>query len=641
MPSVHYISRKLLKKNGLECLPWDVGTVPTQQQLQQIDAPTDLQLQQQTVQHLGEEDKQYIIHELEHELSTTIDSSKKKLSSIVVGSSTAPQVSQPDRLDQEDSKSSKTSPTKPVEEDVGSKKKTKHLSPIALRALAALNSDSDSSSCEEEDMEIDKLAQKGLDAAEIAKSGGKDEVGEDTLSSGDKQIMIPSLPPLPVVPPSGYNVADDTAQLDQVYSLSDKEEDAKSTKEPAKKRRRDNSGDKKKRTRVSFQQRLDELKAYKDEHGHTNVKKSEDKSLNEFCNNIRYAHNHPDKSAMLMNEERIASLNALGFEWTVKEKVAISFEQRLEDLKTYKKKHGHLNLKREDNPSLYNFCVNTRYARNKADGRMAVNRERILSLDAIGFDWSEQKTQKTSFQQRLDELKAYKLEHGHINVKRDDDPSLYNFCNNMKAARNNPSGTRGKVSEERIASLGAIGFDWGNKPAEKRKPALDASGDKKKRTRVSFQQRIDELKAYKKKHGHLNVKREDDPSLHDFCQNIRYAYNHPDKTAMIMNEERIASLTAVGFEWAAKENKRTSFQQRLEDLKAYKLKHGHLNVRKEEDPSLYNFCNSMKTARNNPSGTRVNVSEERIASLDVIGFNWGKKKSSGKEELVRNLMMLS
>ena len=152
MPSVHCISRKLLKKNGLERLPWDVGGAPTQQH--QL---TDLQLQHQ---HTNTKH----IHELlEHELSTTIDSNKKKFSSIVTDSSTAPQVSQPHQLDQDDANiiSSKASPTKSGEEDVGSKKKTKHMSPIALRALAALNSDSDSSS-EEEDMEIDKPAQLSL-----------------------------------------------------------------------------------------------------------------------------------------------------------------------------------------------------------------------------------------------------------------------------------------------------------------------------------------------------------------------------------------------------------------------------------------------------------------------------------------------
>jgi len=290
MPSVHCISRKLLKKNGLERLPWDVGVASTQQQIS-VDAPTDLQLQPQRVQYLeGGGDKQRI-HELEHELSTAIHSNQN-LGSMAVDSSSAQQVSHSQQLDQEDANlSSKASPTKSAEEDIGSKKKTKHMSPIALRALAALNSDSDSSS------EEDKPAQKGLDSAEIENlaTGGE----EDTSSSRDTQIIIPSLPPLPVVPSPGYNVADDIAQLDNirgimknkeiphVYSLSDKEEDVKT---PVKKRKRALDV-------VSFQQRLDELKAYKAVHGHTKVKKSEDKRLFMFCQNIRYAHNHPDKSS--------------------------------------------------------------------------------------------------------------------------------------------------------------------------------------------------------------------------------------------------------------------------------------------------------------------------------------------------------
>ena len=578
MPSVHCISRKLLKKNGLERLPWDVGGATTEQQLQQVDATTDLQFQQQHRNYTKH------IHELEAESSTTIDSNKKKLSVIVVDSSAAPQVSQPHQLNQEDANlTSKASPTKSVEETIGGesnnvrtskkKKETKHMSPIAMRALAALNSDSDSSSEEEEDMEMDKPEQKGLDAAKIENlaTEGKDEVGVDTSSSGHTQIIIPSLPPLPVVPSPGYNVADDTAQLDiaklqksgddtllsdmnteevmknadiyQVCSLSDGEEDAKSTKEPAKKKRRVPE-EKSKRIRVSFQQRLDELKAYKDLHGHTRVKKSEDKSLYEFCNNIRYAHNHPDKSTVVVNEERIAWLDALGFEWAVKEQFDILFEQRLEDLKAFKLKYGHLNVKRKEDPSLYNFCVNIRYARNGADGGMMLNKERISSLDAIGFEWGDQNQKthkKASFQQRLDELKAFKLERGHLNVRKEDDPSLYNFCNSIRTSRNNTG-----------------------KPGTKK-----------------------------------------------------------------LTEERIASLDALGFEWAAKERKRVSFLQRLEDLKAYKLKHGHLNVKRDDDPSLYNFCTNIRDARNNPSGNKMKVTEERIASLDALGFDWGKKKSSG------------
>ena len=43
-----------------------------------------------------------------------------------------------------------------------------------------------------------------------------------------------------------------------------------------------------------------------------------------------------------------------------------------------------------------------------------------------------------------------------------------------------------------------------------------------------------------------------------------------------------------------KRGKYTTFKQRLADLKAYKEKHGHINVKADEDKALYQFCASAK-----------------------------------------------
>ena len=69
----------------------------------------------------------------------------------------------------------------------------------------------------------------------------------------------------------------------------------------------------------SFEKRLEDLRAYKEKNGHVNVKKSDDKSLYDFCINIRQARKHPEKSNTIINDDRIASLDALGFDWTIKE----------------------------------------------------------------------------------------------------------------------------------------------------------------------------------------------------------------------------------------------------------------------------------------------------------------------------------
>ena len=65
----------------------------------------------------------------------------------------------------------------------------------------------------------------------------------------------------------------------------------------------------------------------------------------------------------------------------------------------------------------------------------------------------------------------------------------------------------------------------------------------------SFSDRIEDLKAYKEKHGNLNVLSTEDQSLATFVSNIRHAKKHPDKASMKLSPERIAELEALGFAW--------------------------------------------------------------------------------------------
>ena len=142
------------------------------------------------------------------------------------------------------------------------------------------------------------------------------------------------------------------------------------------------------------------------------------------------ARNNPEKSNRCINEERIASLDALGFDWAVRERGAKSFEQRIEDLRLYKEKHGHVNVSQKEDKSLYHFCWNLRQACINPEKSSKLNDYRIASLDSLGFDWSmnERRVERKSFAQRIEDLRAYKEKHGHIRVKQSDDTSLYEFC---------------------------------------------------------------------------------------------------------------------------------------------------------------------------------------------------------------------
>ena len=144
------------------------------------------------------------------------------------------------------------------------------------------------------------------------------------------------------------------------------------------------------------------------------------------------------------------------------------------------------------------------------------------------------------------------------------------------------------------------------------------------KTRKTFEQRIEDLEAYKEKHGHTNVKEREDKSLYGFCYNMRYSRNNPVNPSMTLTDNRIASLEALGFEWIREK----SFEQRIEDLQTYNEKHGHINVKKSDDKSLYEFCRNIRYARKNPEKSTVALTDDRIASLDALGFEWSPDSKS-------------
>ena len=60
--------------------------------------------------------------------------------------------------------------------------------------------------------------------------------------------------------------------------------------------------------------------------------------------------------------------------------------------------------------------------------------------------------------------------------------------------------------------------------------SIDEGGSKKRSAKKSFAQLINELKAYKEKNGHVNLKYSDDKSLYRLCIGIRNARNNQDKS---------------------------------------------------------------------------------------------------------------
>ncbi|EJK76066.1 hypothetical protein THAOC_02192 [Thalassiosira oceanica] len=104
---------------------------------------------------------------------------------------------------------------------------------------------------------------------------------------------------------------------------------------------------------------------------------------------------------------------------------------------------------------------------------MKITDKQVRALDEIGFPWRRIRAQQKrtssrgvsdwkmiTFEAMLEDLR----QHGHFNVKFDEDKSLHYFCQNLCFGRNHPDESM-KITDQRAMALDEIGFPWGGRPA--------------------------------------------------------------------------------------------------------------------------------------------------------------------------------
>jgi len=174
----------------------------------------------------------------------------------------------------------------------------------------------------------------------------------------------------------------------------------------------------------SWDQRFKELKAFKKEHGHCDVpfRYQPNPTLGHWVANIRHA-----KKFDTLAEDKFLILDALGFTWMIKPHgIQVPWKQRINDLKAFKKEHGHCKVPNEyqPNPALGKWVSNLR--QRKKLGTLA--EDKTLMLDGLGFCWDAKLAITAILEHRINDLKAFKKEHGHCKVPRNYGPFQRN-CN--------------------------------------------------------------------------------------------------------------------------------------------------------------------------------------------------------------------
>lgn len=191
----------------------------------------------------------------------------------------------------------------------------------------------------------------------------------------------------------------------------------------------------------------EQLKQFKAEHNSTNVPQRSGR-LGYWVNNMRQYYKKGKLSA-----DRIKKLNDLGFVW--QQYSVHSWEEMYEQLKQYKEQQAHTNVPQKS--GRLGQWVNEMRAQRR-EGRLT--EDRVQKLDELGFNWITKHrdptvtTTKATWEHYLQQLMAFRDEHGHCNVKRRDG-RLGGWVHDQRQAYK-----KGKLTDDKVMKLEAIGFVW-------------------------------------------------------------------------------------------------------------------------------------------------------------------------------------
>ena len=200
-------------------------------------------------------------------------------------------------------------------------------------------------------------------------------------------------------------------------------------------------------------------------------------------------------------------------------------------------------MKLSSNVQLGNWVENQRTAYKKGK----LSSEQIESMNGIGFEWVRHKI--VGWDERFEQLKGYKKDHGDCNVPRKykANPQLASWVNTNRTKYKN-----GKLSKERIESLQGIGFSWAGGVSRGRRSGNESGGTTARgaTSSVSWDERFQQLVEYKDQNGHCRVpakKYEPNPQLGLWVDRQRQLFKKNK-----LSPEQKERLEGIGFVWVSR-----------------------------------------------------------------------------------------
>jgi hypothetical protein len=291
-----------------------------------------------------------------------------------------------------------------------------------------------------------------------------------------------------------------------------------------------------------------------------------------------------------MPKERLDLLEEIGFVWDSFDEM---WQNNCKDLEEFQQLHGHVNVPTEDPLSKWTSKQRLDHAAGRLDAK------RKVMLDGLGLVWEDPDFERFERQwlEMFSELEQYKLVEGHVIVPTQTS-SLGTWVSKQRKLYHD-----GRLLEHREAKLASIGFIW----------RLVEYGERDTTTwDKRWMKKYEALKEFQEEHGHANV-----PvmggSLGRWVRNQRTLFLNAE-----LREDRKELLDEIGFEWEpGKVSCDELWQAKYTELQSYQMEFGHINVSWTENLPLYDWIRRQRLLQQ-----AGRLGHKRTAMLDKLGMEW-------------------
>jgi hypothetical protein len=218
-----------------------------------------------------------------------------------------------------------------------------------------------------------------------------------------------------------------------------------------------------------------------------------------------------------ISNERYETLRDLGVDFDdVQERTVRRWEERFEELKAFAKREGHCRVPENEDDGLYFWVLDQRRARR--DGRLS--NARVEAMDALGMEWEVRAHRVVSWEERLEETRAFYEARGRL-PRSVEDEALFQWIRGQRRRFE-----RGELEPERVDALDAVCDAWKVKRASE------------------FERRATELEAYAKTFQTTRVDEERDERLAAWTRRMRTKRRNGT-----LSQKKVDALNAIGMDW--------------------------------------------------------------------------------------------